>query len=160
GWIILVVLAGLGTVVLFLVTQPILNAVFCDRLSERVERDVRGVAPTAPFFASTGKALVHGLLKLVLYGLALVIGLALTAATGVGAVVGVGLAGIFLAYDGFDYPLSRRNATFGGKWMYLLRHPGQTIGYATGTTLLYLIPFALFVAPPFAAVGATLAFLE
>ena len=160
GWIALVIFSGLGAVVVFLVVQPLLNAVFVDRLSERVEREVRGTAPGAPFLASTGRAIVHGLLKLVLYGLAVAIGLALTAWTGIGSLVGLAFAGLFLAYDGFDYPLSRRGAGFGAKWGYLVRHPGLTIGYGAGATVLYLIPFAIFVAPPLAAVGATLAFLE
>jgi uncharacterized protein involved in cysteine biosynthesis len=160
GWIALVIFSGLGAVVMFLVVQPLLNAVFVDRLSERVEREVRGTAPAAPFIASTGRAIVHGLLKLVLYGLAVAIGLTLTALTGIGSLVGLAFAGLFLAYDGFDYPLSRRGAGFGAKWGYLVRHPGLTIGYGAGATVLYLIPFAIFVAPPFAAVGATLAFLE
>ena len=34
------------------------------------------------------------------------------------------------------------------------------MGYGLGAYVLYLIPFAFLVAPPFAAVGATLAFLE
>lgn len=160
GWIFLAVMTVLGGVVLFLVAQPLLLGVFADRLSERVEREVRGAAPSAPFFASTGRALVHGLLKLVLYGLALVIGLALTAVSGVGSLIGVFLGAIFLAYDGFDYPLSRRGASFARKWGYLLRHPAQTLGFGLGATVLYLIPLAVFVAPPFAAAGATLAFLE
>jgi uncharacterized protein involved in cysteine biosynthesis len=160
GWIALVVFTGLGAVVLFLVVQPLFVSVFVDRLSERVERDVRGAAPVAPLLASTGRALVHALLKLSLYGVALAVALLLTALTGVGSFVGVGLAALFLAYDGFDYPLARRSASFGAKWSYLARHPLQTIGFAIGATLLYLIPLALFVAPAFAAVGATLAFLD
>jgi len=134
--------------------------VFADRLCGRVEKLERGIAPEAPFFASTAQAIVHGLLKLVLYAIALVTGLALTAVTGIGSLVGLGLAALFLAYDGFDYPLARRGATFGAKWAYLVRHPVQTIGFGAGSTLLYLIPFAFLVAPPFAAVGATLVFLE
>jgi CysZ protein len=160
GWIFLAVMTVLGGVVLFLVAQPLLLAVFDDRLSERVERSVRGTAPEVPFMASTGRALVHGLLKLVLYGLALVVGLGLTAISGVGSLVGVGLGAIFLAYDGFDYPLSRRGASFGKKWAYLARHPAQTLGFGLGATVLYLIPLAVFVAPPFVAAGATLIFLE
>jgi CysZ protein len=160
GWVALVVFTGLGAVVLFLIAQPIFLAVFVDRLSGRVERDARGSAPEAPFFASTGRALVHGLFKAVLYGLALVVGLALTAFTGVGSIVGVALAALFLAYDGFDYPLSRRSASFGAKWSYLARHPVQTIGFGAGATVLYLIPLALFVAPAFSGVGATLCYLE
>jgi CysZ protein len=160
GWIFLAVMTVLGGIVLFLVAQPILLAVFTDRLSERVERSVCGTAPAVPFIASTGRALVHGLLKLVLYGIALLVGLGLTAITGVGSLVGVGLGAIFLAYDGFDYPLSRRGATFGKKWAYLARHPAQTLGFGLGATILYLVPLAIFVAPPFVAAGATLVFLE
>lgn len=160
GALFLFISTVVGGAVLFILIQPVLNAVFCDRLSEVVEKRVRGSAPSAPLLASTGRAIVHALLKLVLYGLALVVGLALTALTGVGSLVGVGLGAIFLAYDGFDYPLARRHATFGAKWRYLGRYPDQAIGYGIGATLLYLIPLAIFVAPAFTAVGATLAFLE
>jgi len=41
---------------------------------------------------------------------ALVIGLTLTAVVGIGVPVGLGLGALFLAYDGFDYPLARRAA--------------------------------------------------
>ncbi len=160
GWIFLVVVSALGGIVIFIAVQPILGAVFNDRLSEKVEVRLRGSVPKAPFFASTGRALLHGLLKALLYVMALVIGLALTAATGLGSLVGVALGGLFMAYDGFDYPLARRGLGFGAKWGYLVRHPGLTIGYGLGTTLLYLVPLAFVVAPPFAAIGATLAFLE
>jgi uncharacterized protein involved in cysteine biosynthesis len=161
GTLLLVVTTVLGAVILFLILQPLLGAVFNDLLSERVEKRVAGELAKQPFFASAGRALVHGLLKLILYGLALVVGLALGAVTvGIGSAVGLFLGAIFLAYDGFDFPLSRRGATFGAKWRYLALHPAQTIGYGLGATLLYLIPLALIVAPPFAAVGATLVFLE
>jgi len=160
GWIFLVVVTMLGGIILFVAVQPILGAVFNDRLSEKVEIKVRGSAPKAPFFASTGKALLHGLLKALLYVLALTVGLALTAATGLGSLGGVGLGALFMAYDAFDYPLSRRNLGFRAKWGYLARHPGLTIGYGVGATLLYLVPLAFVVAPPFAAAGATLAFLD
>jgi uncharacterized protein involved in cysteine biosynthesis len=160
GWIFLVVVTTLGGIILFVAVQPILGAVFNDRLSEKVEVKVRGSAPKAPFFASTGKALLHGLLKTVLYVIALTIGLALTAATGIGSLGGVALGALFMAYDGFDYPLARRNLGFRAKWAYLARHPGLTIGYGLGSTMLYLFPLAFVLAPPFAAVGATLAFLD
>jgi len=161
GGFLLGVMTVVGGVVLFLIGQPILNAVFADRLSERVERDVLGSAPMVPFWTSTGRALVHGLLKLVLYGIALVVGLGLTAVSGgLGTLIGIALGALSLAYDGFDYPLARRGASFGAKWAFLVRHPALTIGYGLGATLLYLIPLAVFVAPPFAAVGATLAYLD
>jgi uncharacterized protein involved in cysteine biosynthesis len=159
--LLLVVASALGAIVLFILLQPLLGAIFNDVLSERVERKITGQVPRVAFFASTGRALAHGLLKLVLYVLAFVVGLALGAVTaGLGGVVGVGLAALFLAYDGFDYPLSRRGVGFWAKWRYLALHPAQTIGYGLGATIFYLIPFALIVAPPVTAVGATLAYLE
>jgi uncharacterized protein involved in cysteine biosynthesis len=161
GSFFLGIMTVVGGVVLFLIAQPLLLAVFSDQLSERVERDVLGTAQTVPFFTSTGRALLHGLLKLVLYGIALVVGLGLTAVTGgLGSLIGVALAGLSLAYDGFDYPLARRGAGFGAKWAFLARHPALTIGYGLGASVLYLIPLAVFVASPFAAVGATLAYID
>lgn len=160
GWISLVAVTSLAGIVLFILLQPLLGAVFNDRLSEKVEVKVRGTVPRAPFLASTGWALIHGLLKMVFYGLALLIGLALTAVTGLGGLIGVALGAIFLAYDGFDYPLARRGMGFGAKWGYLARHPALSAGYGLGSMALYLVPLAFLVAPAFAAVGATLAFLE
>jgi CysZ protein len=161
GWMSVTVMTAIGGVFLFILLQPLLGAIFYDRLAEVVEKRVRGESPKAPFFESVGKALVHGLLKLILYAIAFGVGLALTPFTaGFGSLVGVGLGALFLAYDGFDYPLARRNATFAGKWAYLARNPGLTIGYGLGSYALYLVPLAFLVAPPFAAVGATLAYLE
>jgi len=143
------IMTVVGSVVLFLIAQPLLLAVFSDQLSERVERDVLGKAHTVPLLTSTGRALVHGLLKLVLYGIALVVGLGLTAVTGgLGSLIGIALGGLSLAYDGFDYPLARRGASFGAKWAFLARNPGLTIGYGVGATVLYLIPFAVFAHHP------------
>ena len=160
GWILLCAITLVGGSVLFIVLQPLLGAIFNDRLSAKVEHKVRGNAPVAPFLASTGQAIVHGLLKLVLYAIAVLVGLTLTALTAVGSLIGVGLGALFLAYDGFDYPLSRRGKSFAAKWGYLARHPAQTVGFGLGATVLYLIPLAFVVAPPFLAAGATLVFLD
>lgn len=162
GWLVLVGLTSVGAALVFLVCQPLVLAVFSDRLSERVEKDALGSAPSAPFLASLARALAHGLLKLALYGVAVFVGAVVSGFLSpfIGTAIGLGIGIVFLAYDGFDYPLSRRNASFGAKWAYLALHPGQTLGFGLGATLLYLIPFALFVAPPFVAAGATLAFLE
>jgi uncharacterized protein involved in cysteine biosynthesis len=148
-------------VLLFVVLQPLLGAIFNDRLTERVERKVLGQVPQVAFLTSLGRALAHGILKLALYALALLVGTLVSVVTGgIGAAVGVGLGALFLAYDGFDYPLARRAAGFLEKWRYLALHPAQTIGYGLGSTVFYLIPLALIVAPPLTAVGATLVYLE
>jgi uncharacterized protein involved in cysteine biosynthesis len=165
GTLLLVVTTGLGTVILFLILQPLLGAIFNDILAERVERkmvnEMAGEVPKVPLLSSVGASLAHGILKLVLYAIAFVVALGTGAVTaGIGSLVGLGLGALFLAYDGFDFPLSRRGATFGAKWRYLALHPAQTIGYGLGATVFYLIPLALIVAPPLTAAGATLVFLE
>ena len=82
GGLLLVVTTSLAGVVLFLIAQPLLLAAFADTLSERVERDVLGTAETVPFVSSVGKSIVHGLIKVVFYGLALAISAVLFATTG------------------------------------------------------------------------------
>jgi uncharacterized protein involved in cysteine biosynthesis len=159
--LLLVVTTVLGTVILFLILQPLLGAVFNDILAERVERRMIGEAPKVRLLSSVGASLTHGLLKLLLYGFAFVVSLmAGTVTAGIGSLVGLALGGLFLAYDGFDFPLARRGASFGAKWRYLALHPAQTIGYGLGATIFYLIPLALIVAPPLTAAGATLVYLE
>ncbi len=160
AWIALVAFAGLLGLLLFVVLQPLITAPFVDLLSEKTEAIVRGTSLGVGFFAGAWRALGHGLAKVILYALALGVGLALSALTGVGAAVGVVLYALFLAFDGFDYPLARRATSFAGKWKYLALHPGQTLGYCLGASLLYLIPLGALMAPAWAAVGATLAYLE
>jgi uncharacterized protein involved in cysteine biosynthesis len=155
-WVIAAVLG----LVFFVVAQPLVSAPFVDALTEKVEAVVRGSHPRVGFWRSAWKALLHGALKLLCYLTALVLVWALTMLTGIGGGIGALLSALLLAYDGFDYPLARRGAGFGGKWRYLLLHPGQTLGYCVGASLLYLIPPAIVVAPAFAGVGATLAFLD
>jgi CysZ protein len=155
-WLIAAVLG----LIFFVVAQPLVGAPFVDALTEKTELIVRGQHPRVGFWRSAWKALLHGGLKLLCYLTALVLVWALTMLTGIGGGIGAVLSAVLLAYDGFDYPLARRGAGFGGKWRYLLLHPGQTLGYCVGASLLYLIPPAIVVAPAFAAVGATLAFLD
>jgi uncharacterized protein involved in cysteine biosynthesis len=151
---------GLLGLVFFVIVQPVVSAPFVDVLTEKVETRVRGGHPRIGLLVSTWRSLVHGLLKLACYALALVLVLALSALTGVGGVLVGVLSAVLLAYDGFDYPLARRGIGFSGKWRYLLLHPAQTLGYCVGASLLYLVPLAFVVAPCFAAAGATLAFLD
>jgi len=161
GSVLMGVLTVLGGTLLFIMLQPVLGSVFNDLLCERVERRLLKDVPHVPILTASGRALLHGLLKLLLYGFALVAGLVVGLVTaGIGSAVGIGLGALFLAYDGIDYPLARRGASFGAKWRYLALHPAQTIGYGLGATVLYLIPLALVIAPPLAAVGATLVFVE
>jgi len=154
------VVASVLGLVFFVIAQPLVGAPFIDALTEKTELLVRGQHPRVGLWTSAWKALLHGGLKLLCYLTALVLVWALTMLTGVGGGIGAVLSALLLAYDGFDYPLARRGAGFGAKWRYLLLHPGQTLGYCVGASLLYFVPPAIVIAPAFAAVGATLAYLD
>ena len=162
GGFFLGIMTVVGGVVLFLIAQPLLLAVFSDQLSERVERDVLGKAPDGPVPHLDGaRAGARPAQARALRHRARGRAGPDRGHRGPGhASIGIALGGLSLAYDGFDYPLARRGASFGAKWAFLARHPGLTIGYGIGATVLYLIPFAVFVASPFAAVGATLAYID
>jgi uncharacterized protein involved in cysteine biosynthesis len=159
-WVLLPVLGLLIALLFFIVGQPVLSAPFVDLLTEKSERIVRGQAVSIGLLRSTWQAILHGVLKMMLYLFALGVTLGLGALTGLGGLLGAALYGLFLAFDGFDYPLARRGSSFWGKWQYLASHPGQTLGYCLGASLLYLVPLMALIAPGFAAVGATLAYLE
>jgi CysZ protein len=154
------VVGGVLGLVFFVILQPLFGAPFIDALTEKAERIVRGDHPRVPLLVAAWRSLWHGGLKLLCYAAALLLVVVLSALTGIGGGIMAVLSAVLLAFDGFDYPLARRGAGFGGKWEYLLVHPGQTLGYCVGATLLYLVPLAIVVAPAFAAVGATLAFLD
>jgi CysZ protein len=160
AWIGIAVVSALLALLLFIVGQAVVGAPFVDSLTERTEALVRGEHPRVGLLTSSWQAVWHGLLKGLLYAVALLLTLALSALTVVGGLVWIAVSALFLAFDGFDYPLARRKVGFGGKWRYLVLHPGQTLGYCVGATLLYLVPLAIVVAPAFAAVGATLAYLD
>jgi uncharacterized protein involved in cysteine biosynthesis len=160
AWVLLPLLGLLVGLIVLIVVQPVVSAPFLDLLSEKVESIERGRVESVGLLRSAWLAVIHGLLKLSLYVLALAVAFGLGMLTGVGGALGVVLYAFFLAYDGFDYPLARRGLSFWGKWQYLLSHPAQTLGYCLGTGLLHLVPLMALLSPGFSAVGATLVYLE
>ncbi len=160
AWILFPILAIIVGLLFFIVGQPVLSAPFVDLLTEKVERIERGQAASIGVLRSVWQAVLHGVLKMMLYLFALAVALGLGALTGLGGILGAALYGLFLAFDGFDYPLARRGSSFSRKWQYLLSHPIQTLGYCLGASLLYLVPLMALLAPGFAAVGATLVYLD
>lgn len=154
------VLSLLVAVPVFLVFYPLIAGPFIDTLTEKVELIVRGSHPRVPFWRGVFDAVCHGAAKSALYLFALGVSALLSLFTGVGGAVGLALGALFLAFDGFDYPLARRRVGFSGKWRYLFQHPALTFGYAASSSVFFMVPLAFIVAPPLAAVGATLAYLD
>ena len=153
-------LALLLVVPAFLILYPVVSSPFIDILTEKAESIVAGGHPTAGYLVGAVQAVLHGAAKSALYLLALALTLGLSIVSGPGALLGVFFGAIFLAYDAFDFPLARRRIGFLGKWRYLATSPGQTLGYAAMAALIFTIPLAFIIAPPFLAVGATLAYLD
>jgi uncharacterized protein involved in cysteine biosynthesis len=158
--VLLVLAACVGGILLFVLLQPVVGAPFVDLVSEKTETVVRGHAPSIGLWRAATLSVLHGLSKAALYAFALAVVLVLGAVSGIGGALGIVLYAVFFAFDGFDYPLSRRGFSFGEKWGYLVRHPAQTTGFCVGATVLYLVPLAALVAPTLLAVGATLAYLD
>lgn len=148
------------TVPVFLVFYPVVASPFVDLLTEKTEKIVAGGHPSAGFWVGATQAVLHGAAKSALYLFALTLTVLLSAVSGPGALLGLLLGSVFLAFDGFDFPLARRRVGFFGKWRYLWARPAQTAGYCVAASLVFAVPLAFVVAPPFLAVGATLAYLD
>jgi CysZ protein len=155
-----VLLSLVLTVPVFLILYPVVSSPFIDVLTEKTELIVKGGHPTAGLVAGAAQAILHGVAKSALYLLALAMTVGLSLVSGPGALLGVMLGALFMAYDGFDFPLARRRVAFADKWKYLFSRPGQTVGYCLSASLVYALPLAFIVIPPFLAVGATLVYLD
>ena len=155
-----VLLSMVLTVPVFLILYPIVSSPFIDILTEKTEMIVKGGHPSAGIVAGAAQAILHGVAKSGLYLIALGITLGLSIVSGPGALLGLMLGALFMSYDGFDFPLARRRVGFADKWRYLFSRPGQTLGYCLSASLVYALPLAFIVIPPFLAVGATLVYLD
>jgi len=155
-----VLLSMVLTVPVFLILYPIVSSPFIDILTEKTEMIVKGGHPSAGIVAGAAQAILHGVAKSGLYLIALGITLGLSIVSGPGALLGLMLGALFMSYDGFDFPLARRRVGFTDKWRYLFSRPGQTLGYCLSASLVYALPLAFIVIPPFLAVGATLVYLD
>jgi uncharacterized protein involved in cysteine biosynthesis len=154
--------------VAFLVTSLIAAAPFVGTLSERTEKLATGAAVVPHGFAhivqEAARALGHTLLTLTLYLVfSSVLFLLQFFVAPLAPFVWVGsffLTALFLGYDAWDLPLSRRGASFGEKWGYVGRHLAESLGFGAAVALLLAIPGFGLVVPAVAAVGGTLLHLD
>jgi CysZ protein len=166
-WILVVTGLSLGAMLVFVAVVGIVAGPFCELLSEAIEARVTGRpgAPFSPaaFLRGAAGGLVHGLrrlgVSLVSLVLLVVLGLVPVVGTIAAILLGGWLAARATAYDCYDAVLWRRELPYAGKLAYLARHRSRTLGLGAGVAGLLLIPGPNLVALGVGAAGATLAAL-
>lgn len=158
------VLAVLGWFAGGLVASP-----FYDRLSDRVERIVRGQGVDEAFDArvvlqDVVTGVLHSLGSLALYlGVSCPL-LLLHLVPALGEPIYVLASGtvtsFFLAREVLDYSLSRRRVPFVDKFRLVWSHRAVTGGLGFGTFLLVWVPLLNFLSMPASVIGGTLLFCE
>ncbi len=167
-WILVVTGLSLGALLVFVAVVGIVAGPFCELLSEAIEARLTG-RPGAPFslagfLRGAAVGLLHGLRRLLVSLVSLVLlfvlGLVPVVGTIAALLLGGWLAARASAYDCYDAVLSRRELPYAGKLAYLARHRSRTLGLGAGVAGLLLIPGVNLVALGVGAAGATLAALE
>jgi CysZ protein len=158
---------GLGLLLLIMLHQ-ILAAPFHERLSEKTEEILLGASPRK---LTLGRALteigyaVKDLFRWLLFFVLLNGGLLFLhllpgVGSGLHALVNGLAALLVLAYEFFDYPLSRRQVPFFRKWRMVLKKPLLSLGFGAGVFTLLLFPGSGPFLLPFACVGGTMLFCD
>jgi CysZ protein len=167
-WLFVVIFVLATAYVLYVASCLLATAPFAGILSERAEQVHTGetVPPVtwAQMLALATRGLGQALLGVTLY---LVIAVPLFLVQWFVPVVapfvwvaGIVQAALFFAFDGFNEPLHRRGASFGGKWSFINAHLAESLGFGTGVALLMVIPFFSIIVTPVAVVGGTLLYLD
>lgn len=164
-WLLVVVALGLGALLVFVTVAGVVAGPFNELLSEAVEEQLTGIP--GPRFSLLGFArdalvgLLHGIRRLLVFlvGVVLVFGLSFIPVVGtiVGAAIGFWLAGRGAAYDCYDAVLARRGLRYEAKLAYLARHRARTFGLGAAVAGLLLVPGLNLIALGLGATGATLA---
>jgi len=153
----------IGGIVFFVLVIP-LNAPFCDMISERIERELLRDAPeliaTPPKFSTSIGHTVRDALRRILfvlpfYAVIVVISFVPIIGTLIAATLGFCLNGLFLALDGYSYPMDRRLMPFPAKWAFLKANRGIWIPLAAGLAVLLAIPCNLLWLPIVSSTAAT-----
>jgi CysZ protein len=160
GWLLTLAVAVAG-LFLFTIVGNILASPFLDAMTERILTELgETLPPPRGWLRALGRSVVNQSLKLLIFGAVQVGLLALHLIPGVGSVlhpvlstfVGV----LFLGFEYLDYPLDARHVPVPGRFGWLKRHLGPSLGFGAVLFPVLLIPFVGYVCLPLAVAGAAL----
>ncbi len=163
-----VVALSIGALFVFVAVAGMIAGPFNELLSEELEARLTG-RPGAPFaFGAFVRGflagIAHGLRRLMvsLLGLVLVFALGLVPVIGtiVALILGGWIAARGAAYDSYDAVLARRMLSYRAKLAYLADHRGRSLGLGAAVAGMLLVPGVNLVALGLGAAGATIAALE
>jgi CysZ protein len=162
SWMLGVLLAGISTILAFLLSQVLFSVVIMDRMSQITEHKITGKV-TAPQGISWFRTFIF-LIRQEIPRTALPVLIALgfmivgwfTPLSPISTVLSSLAAAVFLAWDNTDLVPARRIETFGGRFRLLTGHLMFHLGFG----LWFLVPGLNLIFLSFAPVGATRYYLE
>lgn len=170
GTIVLVigVVLWTGLAIVFVPLVGLIAGPFAERLSEHLESALTGrPAPRstfADFLRGLALSIAHGLRRLLVSVVGLIVVFAIGFAPVVGSIAAVivaaWLASHAAAYDCYDAVLGRRLLPYRGKLAYLAHHRARTMGLGAAVAGMLLVPGLNLFALGLGAAGATVASLE
>ena len=149
----------------FVVIGFLAAAPFAGPLSRRTERIICGESrDEVGLLSDLFTSVVHVVLQLIVYvsvtGTLLVAHLLVPPIAPVTVALGLVATALFLAWDAWDPPLSRRGTGFARKWSYVGRHLPEALGFGGVVALLLAVPGLGLIVPPVAAVAGTRLYLS
>ncbi|MBI3855365.1 MAG: EI24 domain-containing protein [Planctomycetes bacterium] len=146
---------------LFTIVGNVLASPFLDAMTERILAEL---GETLPPSRGAGRALLRALgnqsLKLLFFGAIQAALLLLHLIPGVGSVLHPLLSAfvgvLFLGFEYLDYPLDARRVPVPGRFGWMLKNLGATLGFGVVLFPVLLVPFVGYVSLPLAVAGAAL----
>jgi CysZ protein len=162
SWLLALLLAGLSSIVAFIIAQLLFSVLIMDTMSRVTERKITGTESAAPdmpwvsyFFHLIRQEIPRAVLPVCISLVLLVFGW-FTPLSPLLTVVSPLMAGVFLAWDNTDLVPARRMEPLRRRFRMLRSHLSFHLGFG----LCFLIPALNLLFLSFAPVGATLYYLE